>query len=76
MGAIDGSHLFETCVLGLPGCGEQKPCPLHEQWSTVRTCVHTAFEETTLSEVARAPGGTQFWMQHLSDSEAKEIEPL
>lgn len=64
--AIDGPQLFETCVLGLPGCGEQKPCPLHEQWSTVRSCVHAAFEETTLDEVAGAPDGTYLWMQSLN----------
>ena len=30
--AIDGDDLFEVCVLGLPGCGDAEPCPLHDQW--------------------------------------------
>ena len=62
--AIDGPELFEACVLGLPGCGERKPCPLHDQWGEVRGCIHTAFSETTLAQVARHPRGTDFWSRH------------
>jgi hypothetical protein len=30
--AIDGEDLFRECVLGLPGCGDATPCPLHDEW--------------------------------------------
>src|SRR5690625_2738902 len=34
--AIDGPDLFTECALGLEGCGEKDPCPLHEKWSGTR----------------------------------------
>jgi len=49
--AIDGTALFEECVLGLPGCGEAEPCPLHEHWTAERARMKTTFQETTLAEV-------------------------
>ena len=49
--AIDGDALFEECVLGLPGCGEAEPCPLHDHWTAERERMRTTFQNTTLSEV-------------------------
>jgi Rrf2 family protein len=50
--AIDGAGLFEDCVLGLPGCGDQKPCPIHDQWTTERQRLDAMFSSITLSDMA------------------------
>ena len=34
--AIDGSHFGEACILGLPECSEENPCPLHNRWSDIK----------------------------------------
>lgn len=49
--AIDGDELFEECVLGLPGCGQAKPCPLHEQWADERERVEKMFRRSTLADL-------------------------
>jgi Rrf2 family protein len=49
--AIDGDALFNECVLGLPGCGEAEPCPLHEHWTDERERMEASFRSTTLDEV-------------------------
>jgi Rrf2 family protein len=49
--AIDGTDLFEECILGLPGCGDAEPCPLHEQWTEGRSRIESRFQETTLADV-------------------------
>jgi len=49
--AIDEDDLFEECVLGLPGCGEAEPCPLHDHWTEERERMRTTFQNTTLAEV-------------------------
>lgn len=49
--AIDGDDLFEECVLGLPGCGDAEPCPLHNQWSDRRDQVENMFRNATLAEL-------------------------
>jgi len=49
--AIDGDNLFKECVLGLPGCGDAAPCPLHEQWTDKRDQVEAMFRSATLDEL-------------------------
>ncbi len=58
--ALDQGDLFEKCLLGLPGCGELKPCPLHEHWESTRARLRHAFETTTLAGMAaKVENGTQ-----------------
>jgi Rrf2 family protein len=49
--AIDGTALFTECVLGLPGCGQEKPCPLHTQWTSTRDRIHRLFETATIASL-------------------------
>ena len=49
--AIDGPSIFTECVLGLPGCGERKPCPLHEAWSPTKERIGQIFEWVSLAEM-------------------------
>lgn len=50
--AIDGPDLFTECVLGLPGCGDHTPCPLHARWTSERLRLHALFTSTTLAALA------------------------
>ena len=49
---IDGAEIFDRCVLGLPGCGEQEPCPMHDNWATVKKEIKTQFENTSIYDLA------------------------
>lgn len=49
--AIDGRDLFEECVLGLPGCGDAEPCPLHDQWSEEKERIEQVFRDRTLADL-------------------------
>lgn len=51
--AIDGTDLFQECVLGLPGCGKEKPCPLHNIWAETRDDIQSMLEENTLHDMAQ-----------------------
>jgi Rrf2 family iron-sulfur cluster assembly transcriptional regulator len=50
--AIDGDQIFNTCMLGLHGCGHETPCPLHDAWSATRTKLKQLAISTTLAELA------------------------
>lgn len=52
--AIDGRNLFEECVLGLPGCGDAEPCPMHDQWSDEKERVERIFRNSTLGDLPEA----------------------
>ena len=51
--AVDGMALFSECALGLPGCGEKTPCPLHAAWAKRREDLKLMFEKTTLASLAK-----------------------
>lgn len=51
--AIDGKDLFTECALGLPGCGTEKPCPLHDKWADTRDSIRAMLENTNLVELAK-----------------------
>lgn len=53
--AIDGRDLFDECVLGLPGCGDSEPCPLHDQWSDEKERFEQIFRDSTLAELPETP---------------------
>ena len=51
--ALDDEDLLSSCVLGLGGCGEEKPCPLHSAWTVERKRLKALFEGTRLDELAQ-----------------------
>ncbi len=51
--AMEGWGIFASCILGLPGCGERDPCPLHDRWALERERLALMFQSMTLEEAAR-----------------------
>ncbi len=51
--AIDGPELLTECALGLPGCGVEKSCPMHDMWAETRDSIHQMLEMTTLTQLAQ-----------------------
>lgn len=51
--AIDGMELFTGCLLGLPGCGEQKACPVHDEWAEIRAGLFHTFRGKSLADTAQ-----------------------
>ncbi|MFU8860452.1 MAG: RrF2 family transcriptional regulator [Cyclonatronaceae bacterium] len=49
--AIDGTALFTSCILGLPGCGVRTPCPFHQEWDTARAKVNHFSCHTSVTEL-------------------------
>ncbi|HNS73686.1 MAG TPA: Rrf2 family transcriptional regulator [bacterium] len=50
--AIDGEGLFRDCMIGLDHCDDDHPCPLHGQWSIVRTDLEALFSRTSIAQLA------------------------
>lgn len=50
--AIDGPELFTECVLGLPDCGDDRPCPMHDEWGAVRDHLEALFGKLSVAEAA------------------------
>jgi len=49
---LDGSHIFDGCILGLPGCTTRTPCLLHDHWAKQREQLKHHFSSITLKTLA------------------------
>ncbi len=49
--AIDGLDVFQSCVLGFPGCSVSEPCPVHEKWGKLRDDALKMLSEETLEQL-------------------------
>lgn len=52
--AVDGPNSVKGCVLGLPECGDDDPCPLHEAWADMRDRLVGILEAESLLKLAKA----------------------
>lgn len=66
--AIDGTKSFSDCILDLPGCGTQRPCPMHDQWSRIREEMRQLLETTTLAGLSERIN--QFGLRIAADGKA------
>lgn len=57
--SVDGSHVISECALGLPGCGELDPCPLHEHWSRLKTGLKEMMGNVTIADLAARKNATE-----------------
>jgi len=49
LGAMDG---FRGCVLGMKSCGDDSPCPLHDQWAPIKQRIQAMLGGKSLAAMA------------------------
>lgn len=52
LNAMDEGRMFKECILGLNGCSDASPCPLHEAWAKHRKALSTMLDERSLSSLS------------------------
>ncbi|MEO8774140.1 MAG: Rrf2 family transcriptional regulator [Gelidibacter sp.] len=50
--AIDGDGIYHGCGLGLDVCDANHPCPVHDQFITIRNELKSMLETTNLEQLA------------------------
>jgi len=48
---LEGPDFFDKCLLGLPGCGVETPCPVHDFWKDAKKLMKNEFDTTSLAEL-------------------------
>lgn len=66
--SITADHTFMECILGLPKCGELKPCPLHNQWFRLKENLLSMMVNSTLSELAGRNDELSVYLEKVSIS--------
>lgn len=49
--AIDGLAKFSECALGLPNCGSNNPCPIHNHWAEIRDDITEMLRNSKLKDL-------------------------
>jgi len=49
---VEGPVINQKCVTGLKECSEENPCPLHEEWASVRDRIYNLISSRSVEEVA------------------------
>lgn len=49
---IDGDSIFTGCSLGLSECSSEQPCPVHNQFKSVRDGLKSMCENTTVMQLS------------------------
>jgi len=49
--AVDGTALFDACLLGIGECEAEKPCALHAQWEIWRNEMDAMYSAMRLDEL-------------------------
>ena len=50
--AMGEDEVLEKCVLGLKQCSEVQPCPMHEQYKTIKKQLIKLFVSKTIGQLA------------------------
>ncbi len=48
--AVDGNSIFTGCGLGLEECSSERPCPLHDDFMTVRNQLQKMLTSVTIGQ--------------------------
>ncbi len=48
---IDDDYSTTACIIGLNKCSSENPCPLHEQYESIRTDLSKMLEETKIIQL-------------------------
>ncbi|MFQ5528910.1 MAG: RrF2 family transcriptional regulator [Gemmatimonadota bacterium] len=51
---IDGADHLDRCAVGLELCSDYAPCPLHDEYKSLRDAISHYLEHTTLAEMSGA----------------------
>jgi Rrf2 family iron-sulfur cluster assembly transcriptional regulator len=50
---LEGPEFFNSCILGLPGCGKEAPCPLHEFWAVYKSKLMSELQKVSLADLGK-----------------------
>jgi Rrf2 family protein len=52
--AVDGLESYDRCVAGLARCSDGKPCPMHRDWTRLRSRIMDYLGGTSVGSLARS----------------------
>lgn len=66
--AIDGEQFLNECVLGFPGCADDNPCPVHDQWKRAKKILLKMVGTKSIAELSKEVDGKLDFIQGMQDA--------
>lgn len=51
LGIFGDQGILDSCILGLPNCSDEHPCPIHHVWGKTRNEIRDIFAERSLADL-------------------------
>lgn len=67
--AVEGDSFFQSCFLGISGCGDIEPCPFHDEWKAKKADIKSWLLATSLADIAR--DSSKLWKNEFVHFERK-----
>lgn len=65
--AMNEKQTLTSCIMGLPNCGSERPCPMHFKYVEIKNRLLEMFQTTTIGEVASDLETSMFFIKAASD---------
>ena len=65
---FEGDDYFEECVLGFPGCDDETPCPVHNEWKPAKLIINDFMNNHTVADWAKSLGIKLDYIASLANS--------
>lgn len=49
---MDGPECLEQCIMGFPGCSDENPCPVHLEWSKLKTGIIDLLKNRSITDLS------------------------
>lgn len=66
--AIDGNELFVGCAMGLKSCDAKQPCPLHEEFSSIRKSLNNLLDYSSILSLALTLENGETFLKRLNET--------
>lgn len=63
--AIDGDQFLGQCILGFPGCADNNPCPVHDQWKRAKQIILSIMSTKSIAELSKQMDGKLDFIQEM-----------
>jgi len=61
--AIDGDIVFKGCALGLDGCSDESPCPLHHEFKHIRDELEAMLRSISIADLTKSLHSKQTFLK-------------
>lgn len=65
--AMEEDTRITNCIIGLPKCSSENPCPLHPKYAEIKAQLLSVFKTTTIDEITQNLGKQSLYLKYFPE---------